>query len=129
MNETLIQPGPRMVIRRDSTAIAVDTVAANGGSETIDVTGWFGEGVILHLRLAAQSATLRTTVELFGRDTLASEDRMYRAVDVDAHTSTYEDRVPFWYRDLDQSGELHVKITNNGTVASAYTLEAVGMGV
>jgi hypothetical protein len=127
MKETLSQPSTLLVARRGSLVVDIESTAP-GSSTTADVTGWFGEGTVVYLELSAASASLRSNLEFYGQDDFSAGSLMYRAENVDAYSSAYEDRVPFHYRDLDGSGELHVRVTNNGTVASSYTLEIVGIG-
>jgi hypothetical protein len=116
-----------VVTKRDGDVIAIPSVAP-GGSEVVDVTSFLDDGAVLYLKLTAAAATLATTLEIYGRDTYLAADRRYQAGDFDCWSAPYEDAVPFYYRDVDGSGELHVQVINNGGVASEYTLEVVGIG-
>ena len=130
-NEIEALQGSASVInaRRGATIISVASAPASGGVVTMNVTDWFNEGQVLYLKLTAIGNTLLTTFELYGRDTYQVADRMYQAAGADAYTAPYEDRIPFWYRDIDATTELHLRVINNGGNASTYTLEIVGMGI
>ena len=128
MSEILLQPANCLFQRAGDSAVTTSSTVSPGSSVTLDVDRWFREGTVVRIALQAKSATLQTDLEVFGRDTYQESDLVYRAQGIDAYSSQYEDLIPFYYKDLDDNGELHIKIINNGSVSSEYTIEVVGVG-
>jgi len=120
--------GGGVVYKRGASVVNVPSVSAGGGVQEVNVTTFVDEGTILYLKLDAAAATLQTRLQLYGKDTFLVADLLYEAGLFDCNSSSYIDSVPFYWRDLDASKELHVKVINWGNVASTYTLEVVAMG-
>jgi hypothetical protein len=51
-------------------------------------------------------------IEVFSKDTFMDEDLLYKATGINPATD-FEDWLPWFCRDADETGELHVRITNN----------------
>ena len=56
-------------------------------------------------------------IDIFTRDTFLDEDLLYKATGIDPATD-FEDWLPWFSRDEDETSEFHVRITNNDAANS-----------
>lgn len=96
-------------------------VAATGSTET-DIASACNRGLVHYLKVEETGGLVTGTynIEFYKEDTYST--LLYQATGISPATA-YEDHEPFWINDLDNSSELHVKITNNDAGAiGTYTV-------
>ena len=105
------------------------SIAATGGTASLDITSFINEGVIYELSLTRTAGTGGDDidVEIFSKDTKLTGDRLYFAEAADASTA-YIDSSGIFYEDEDTSAELHIKVTNNSAAAATFTVRARAQG-
>ena len=99
------------------------TVAASSNEE-VDKTSFMNRGLVHYLKVAETGALVTGTyaIEMFAKDTFLAADLLYRATGIDP-SADYEDWLPWFSRDADETSELHVRITNNDTLnAGTYEI-------
>jgi hypothetical protein len=89
------------------------TVAANN-SATWNITGFVNRGLAHYLKVEETGGALVGTydIELYSRDTFLAADLIYKATSINPITD-YQDWMPFWVQDDDNTRELHLKIVNH----------------
>lgn len=100
------------------TGIAV----AAGGSTTVNITGCCNRGLAHYLKVSETGGSLAGTydVEFYADDGFTA--LLYRAAGI-YPSADYEDMLPFWLQDTDQTSEIHLKITNHdATNAGVFTV-------
>lgn len=102
-------------------------VLASGASANGDATDWFDLGSIFRVRFTSTASSC-VDVQLFGRDTKLSADRVYYVYHADGQTATWYDRIGVGYADLDGTKELHWTVTNCGAASTTVSLVVDGVG-
>lgn len=121
-----------MATRHDTESWTTASVSAGGtltenrsiGRNWLDIT---------KIKVVPSVEGVTSKLQLFGKDTHLAADLMYSSgnfagtlydpEELDGTTSTERNRgEPIPYDDLDLSGELHTKITNNDSQAKTYTI-------
>jgi predicted phage tail protein len=103
-----------------------ESIAA-GAYLDIDYTDWFDDGAMTLVEVEATSATEKTTVEIFQKDSFAV-GQLLKRWSSDYYTNPLIDTSAFGYSDNDGTQELHLRIANDGSVASTYTVLIRGLG-
>jgi hypothetical protein len=89
------------------------TVAASG-NHAVNQTGFMNRGLVHYLKVTETGGLVvgSYAIEVFSKDTFMDEDLLYKATGINPATD-FEDWLPWFCRDADETGELHVRITNN----------------
>ncbi len=107
-------------------------VATMNTTTQFNKTGFMNRGLCYLLKLTETGGTVVDPydVYIYTKDTFLAADLVYSAVGIDptASSGVYQDRLPFFYTDDDESAELHIKIinsdvTHNGTFTFELTAE------
>jgi hypothetical protein len=90
------------------TNLAVDA----GAAQTFNLTNFLNRGLAHYLKVEETGGAITTSynVEIYEEDTFTT--LLYRATYINPATP-YEDWLPFWLKDADNTRELHLKIINN----------------
>lgn len=85
-----------------------------GTSATFNLTGFLNRGLCHYFKVQETGEAMTGTYDLhlYARDTFLAGDLLYKLEDVNP-AAAYEDWLPFWLQDRDESHELHIKIINN----------------
>jgi hypothetical protein len=88
-------------------------VTASSAVET-DVTAIMNRGLVNYLKVEETGGLVSGTydIEFFAKDTFLAADLLYKAEGIDP-ASDYQDWIPWFCRDADDTSEVHVKITND----------------
>ncbi len=108
------------------------SVAAAGGVQSFDITGWGRAGMLIHRLAILPSIDVDLyTVELFREDTHTTKQYELKDVNTSASAAVKEtDELIGLMLDDDESGELHMKITNDDPVnAATFDIEVEGMDI
>jgi hypothetical protein len=89
------------------------TVGANN-SAIWSITGFVNRGLAHYLKVEETGGALVGTydIELYSRDTFLADGLIYKATSINPITE-YQDWMPFWVQDYDNTRELHLKIVNH----------------
>ena len=92
------------------------TVAASSNA-AVNKTSFMNRGLVHYLKVAETGGLVFGTyaIEIFARDTFQDEDLLYKAVGIRPDLD-FEDWLPWFCRNADETGELHVRITNHDSV-------------
>jgi len=104
------------------TGIAVPA----GGNITLNLTGECNRGLAHYLKLEETGGLVSGVydIEFYRYDTFTG--LLYKATDIDPQGAAYEDFVPWWIADGDNTSELHVKLSNHDTGNQAtFSLDLV----
>lgn len=110
---------------------------ASGGTVALHITGLPNNFIVTKLKIVPSAGSGASKMEIFKRDTLSSTDRVY--IDNAVSGNLYEPMddssgspaempdsdVVIVYEDLDATGELHFKFTNNDSVDKTYAVTGV----
>jgi len=101
---------------QDKTLVTTDRTVAKNSSQTWNLPGFVNRGLAHYLKVAETGGLVTGTydIEVFSKDTFLEADLRYKAVDINPLID-FEDRLPWFYEDEDETSELHVRITNNDT--------------
>jgi len=102
---------------------AAITVAASS-NEAVNQASFMNRGLVHYLKVAETGGLVvgSYAIEVFSKDTFLDEDLLYKATGIDPATD-FEDWLPWFSRDADETNELHVRITNNdGANAGTYEM-------
>lgn len=109
--------------------ISTGNVVNANSSQTFNKTGWINTGLVYYLKIAETGGTLTGPydIEVYGKDTFLAADLMYKAEWI-YPTADFVDNLPWYYKDLDGTSELHIKISNrdvthNGTFTITLNAE------
>lgn len=121
--------GPAIVDWRGGAAKSMGAISSGGASATANFTGWMNAGHLMYLKVTGANGSTNSTIGIYSSDSFAGGALIEEYVGVDlSGGAALIDRVGFFYDDADSTDELHVKITNNGSVAETYTLHFYGQG-
>ncbi len=121
----VLELNPVVSLYQRSWSLVTPSVSV-GGNVSGNETDWFDLGLIHRLKITADSDTTSATFRLYAD--AAQSILLYEALAFDAWNSSYEDLIPFHYRDEDETGTLHYTISNNGLNASTFTIILQGIG-
>lgn len=108
------------------------SVAAAGGVESFNITGWGALGLLLHsLSILPSTDVDLYTVELYREDTFTTKQYELKDVNTSAAAAVKQtDSLIGLMLDDDESGELHMRITNDDPVnAATFGIEAEGIDI
>jgi len=99
---------------QDRTFTPAPITVAAGGNHAVNQTGFMNRGLVHYLKVAETGGLVFGTyaVEIFARDTFQGEDLLYKATGIRPDLD-FEDWLPWFCRDADETSELHVRITNH----------------
>jgi hypothetical protein len=99
------------------------TVPASSNA-AVNQTSFMNRGLVHYLKVAETGGLVFGTyaIEIFARDTFQDEDLLYKAVGIRPDLD-FEDWLPWFCRDADETSELHVRVTNHdGAKSGTYEL-------
>ena len=97
---------------RTYTPTAIEVAAAS--NEEVNQASFMNRGLVHYLKVAETGGLVSGSyaLEVFAKDTFLAEDLLYKATGIDPATG-FEDWLPWFHRDEDETSEFHVRITNN----------------
>ncbi len=102
------------------TTLAVDD---SGGTRETNETGFNNRSVIRKLKVTPNTGASIASyiIEFFTKDTFSAADLEYQATG----NGTFIDNDLWFHEDEDGTSELHLKITNNSSSASTFTIDLI----
>lgn len=105
----------------DDTTTFTDVAASSSDTQELDI-GAIDDGICEAVQLTITAGTSAdTTIQLYNGDPGGGGSIIYEVPNLDLVTAALDDR-NCWYVDLPTTGELWVKITNDGASISSYSL-------
>ncbi len=106
--------------QKGTASFSTLSVNSEGGTRTTDVTGFNNRSLIRKLKVTPTEVGVDSyVVEFFSSDTFGSSTLLYQATG----NGTLIDNEIWFHEDTDETSELHLKITNNSTTASTFSVE------
>ena len=99
---------------QDRTFTPLPITVAASSNAAVNQTSFMNRGLVHYLKVAETGGLVFGTyaIEIFARDTFQDEDLLYKAVGIRPDLD-FEDWLPWFCRDADETSELHVRITNH----------------
>ena len=111
-----------------SAILDLDTgvVQKNGGIYAADHNGFMNSAVVHRVKIESVKATSNTDLKIYADR--SKTVLLYVAMNLSTYPNSYDDIIPWHYRDQDLSKTLHFEVQNNGSVTTAYklTIQAIG---
>jgi len=101
---------------QDRTFVKSGIIVAASGNTQTNAIDFLNRGLCHYLKVEETGGLVTGTynIEIFAKDTFLAADLLYKAELINP-AEDFEDWLPFWVNDADETSELHVKITNNDT--------------
>jgi len=109
---------------QDRTFTPLPITVAASSNAAVNQASFMNRGLVHYLKVAETGGLVFGTyaIEIFARDTFQDEDLLYKAVGIRPDLD-FEDWLPWFSRDADETSELHVRITNHdGAKSGTYEL-------
>ncbi|MBD3260425.1 MAG: hypothetical protein GF334_01885 [Candidatus Altiarchaeales archaeon] len=118
VGNTITVSGSQEFPSRGNLTFTTSNVPSKGGSQEINQS-FNNRSLVTKFKVVPNSSNVISTVEVFKRDTFSADVLEYKATT----SGIYIDNVVWYHEDLDQTSELHLKITNNSLVDSTFNVE------
>jgi hypothetical protein len=94
-------------------------IVAKADNEEVNKTSFVNRGLVHYLRVVETGGLVTSAyaIEIFSKDTFLDADLLYKATGISPVTD-FEDWLPWFCRDEDDTSELHVRITNTDLIKS-----------
>ena len=105
---------------KETISFTTVTVAGQGDSEEINEPGFNVRSLVRKLKVTPTDPTVEAfSIDFYTNSTFAEGKLEYRAT----ASGTFIDNATWFHEDEDNVGELHLKIINNATNDSTFTVE------
>lgn len=112
--------GEPLFPNKETISFTTVTVAGQGGSENINEPGFNIRSLVRKLKVTPTDFTVEAfQIDFYINSSFAENKLEYRAT----ATGTFIDNATWFHEDEDSIGELHLRIINNATNDSTFTIE------
>lgn len=118
VGNTITVSGSQEFPARSNLSFTTASISSKGGVQQVNQI-FNNRSLVTKFRVSPNSSNVLSLIEVFKRDTFSSGDLEYKAT----ASGEYIDDVVWYHEDLDDTSELHLKITNNSLVDSTFDIE------
>ncbi len=106
---------------KETLSFTTVTVAGQGGQEDIDEPGFNVRSLVRKLKVTPTDPTVEAfSIDFYRSSAIGDQTKLeYRAT----ASGTFIDNDTWFHEDEDNVGEAHIRINNNGTNASTFSIE------